>query len=106
MTMPLRPTSMDLTMHDMAQVHPSISQTIGVILHLEGTAPSLGELRAYVGSHLTSQPRLTHYLHGPGLKARWHHDPAPDLDHRVREQHLPAGDQHLDTALSSLVAHP
>lgn len=106
MTVPLRPTPMDLTMHDMAQVYPTISQTIGVILHLEGTTPTLSELRAYVGSHLKDQPRLTHYLHGPGLKARWHHDPAPDLNHRVREQHLPSGDQHLDTALTGLVAHP
>ncbi|MER6909153.1 wax ester/triacylglycerol synthase domain-containing protein [Streptomyces flaveolus] len=106
MTVPLRPTPMDLTMHDMAQTYPSISQTIGVILHLEGTTPTLGELRAHVGSHLKSQPGLTHYLQGPGLKARWHHDPSPDLNHRIREQHLPTGDQHLDTALTSLVAHP
>ncbi|WP_381790135.1 wax ester/triacylglycerol synthase domain-containing protein [Streptomyces niveus] len=106
MTVPLRPTSMDLTMHDMAQVYPPISQTIGVILHLEGTTPPLSELRAYVGSHLKSQPRLTHYLHGPGLKARWHHDPAPDLNHRVREQRFSSGTQHLDTALTGLVAHP
>ncbi|SFG55074.1 wax ester/triacylglycerol synthase domain-containing protein [Streptomyces mirabilis] len=105
MTVPPRPTPMDLTMHNMAQVHPSISQTIGVILHLEGTAPTIGELRRHVASHLR-QPRLTHYLHGPGLKARWHHDPAPDLNHRVREQHLPPGDQHLETALTGLVAHP
>lgn len=106
MTVSLRPTPMDLTMHDMAQAHPSVSQTIGVILHLEGTAPSLGELRAHVGSHLEREPRLTYYLLGPGLKARWHHDPAPDLSHRVREQHVAPGDQHLATALSGLVAHP
>ncbi|MFG2320209.1 wax ester/triacylglycerol synthase domain-containing protein [Streptomyces tendae] len=106
MTVPLRPTPMDLTMHDMAQACPTVSQTIGVILHLEGTAPTLSELRTHVSSHLKDQPRLTHYLHGPGLKARWHHDPAPDLNHRVREQHLPSGDQHLDTALTDLVAHP
>ncbi|WP_193776052.1 wax ester/triacylglycerol synthase domain-containing protein [Streptomyces sp. E2N166] len=105
MTVPLRPTPMDLTMHDMAQSYPSISQTIGVILHLEGTSPTLSELRAYVGSHLKSQPRLTHYLSGPGLKARWHCDPAPDLTHRVREQRLPSGTQHLDAALTGLVAH-
>ncbi len=106
MTVSLRPTPMDLTMHDMAQAHPSVSQTIGVILHLEGTTPALSELRAYVGSHLEGEPRLTHYLHGPGLQARWHHDPAPDLHHRVREQRLPSGDQHLETALTGLVAHP
>ncbi|MGW0312594.1 wax ester/triacylglycerol synthase domain-containing protein [Streptomyces flavidovirens] len=103
---PLRPTPMDLTMHSMAQAHPSISQTIGVILHLEGTTPTLAELRAHVASHLEHEPRLTHYLHGPGLKARWHHDPAPDLTHRVREQHLPSGDEHLERALTALVAHP
>lgn len=106
MTVPLRPTPMDLTMHGMAQAHPSISQTIGVILHLEGTPPALGELRAHVASHLEHEPRLTHYLHGPGLKARWHRDPDPDLNHRVREQRLPSGDQHLETALTGLVAHP
>ncbi|WP_395575803.1 wax ester/triacylglycerol synthase domain-containing protein [Streptomyces sp. BK79] len=106
MTVSLRPNPMDLTMHDMAQAHPSVSQTIGVILHLEGTAPDLSELRAHVGSHLQREPRLTHYLKGPGLKARWHHDPTPDLDHRVREQHLPSGDQHLETALTGLIAHP
>ncbi|MGW0547843.1 wax ester/triacylglycerol synthase domain-containing protein [Streptomyces altiplanensis] len=104
--MPLRPTSMDLTMHAMAQDHPSISQTIGVILHLDGTAPALGELRRHVASHLEHEPRLTHYLRGPGVKARWHHDPSPDLSHRVREQHCPSGEQHLETALTGLVAHP
>ncbi|MEU9289436.1 wax ester/triacylglycerol synthase domain-containing protein [Streptomyces sp. NPDC048275] len=106
MTLPLRPTPMDLTMHSMAQAHPSISQTIGVILHLEGTTPTLAELRAHVASHLEHEPRLTHYLHGPGLKARWHHDPAPDLNHRVREQRLQAGSQRLETVLTGLVAHP
>ncbi|MDT0611074.1 wax ester/triacylglycerol synthase domain-containing protein [Streptomyces lancefieldiae] len=90
----------------MAQTHPSVSQTIGVILHLEGAAPTLGELRSHVASHLEHEPRLTHYLHGPGLQARWHHDPAPDLDHRVRAQHLPSGDQRLETALTDLVARP
>lgn len=103
--MPLRPTPMDLTMHDMAQAQPSISQTIGVVLHLEGAAPALGELRRHVASHV-QQPRLTHYLHGTGLKARWHHDPEPDLDLRVHEQHLPPGDDHLETALTDLVARP
>ncbi|MET7320159.1 wax ester/triacylglycerol synthase domain-containing protein [Streptomyces sp. NPDC005549] len=97
---------MDLTMHSMAQDHPSISQTIGVILHLEGTTPALGELRAHVASHLEHGPRLTHYLHGPGLKARWHRDPTPDLTSRVREQHLPSGDEHLETALTALITHP
>jgi acyl carrier protein len=97
---------MDLTMHSMAQAHPSISQTIGVILHLEGTTPALDELPAHVASHLKQEPRLTHYLHGPGLKARWHHEPSPDLTSRVREQHLPSGDEHLDTALAELVSHP
>ncbi len=106
MTVPLRPTSMDLTMHAMAQAHPSVSQTIGVVLHLDGDAPDLGELRRHVGSHLEHEPRLTHYLHGPGLKARWHHDPSPDLSNRVREQHCPSGEQHLETALIDLVARP
>ncbi|WP_405945082.1 wax ester/triacylglycerol synthase domain-containing protein [Streptomyces sp. NBC_00932] len=106
MTVPLRPTSMDLTMHTMAQAHPSISQTIGVILHLDGDAPPLGELRRHVASHLAHVPRLTHYLRGPGLKARWHHDPSPDLNNRVREQHCPSGEQHLEAALTDLVARP
>lgn len=106
MTVRLRPSPMDLTMHAMAQARPSISQTIGMILHLEGAAPTLGELRGHVASHLVHEPRLTHYLHGPGVKARWRHDPAPDLDHRVRTQHLQPGDQHLETALTDLVAQP
>ncbi|MFE7899430.1 wax ester/triacylglycerol synthase domain-containing protein [Streptomyces sp. NPDC057424] len=105
MTVPLRPTPMDLTMHAMAQADPSIPQTIGVVLHLEGTTPTLGELRAHVASHLGHEPRLTHYLHGFGLKARWRHDPTPDLNHRVREQHLPSGEQHLEAALTDLVGH-
>ncbi|MFI9586344.1 wax ester/triacylglycerol synthase domain-containing protein [Streptomyces sp. NPDC052236] len=106
MRVPLRPTPMDLTMHHMAQTHPSIAQTIGVILHLEGTPPPIGELRGHIASHLEHEPRLTHYLHGPGLKARWHHDPAPDLNKRVREQHVTPGDESLGTALTSLVSRP
>ncbi|NUK12790.1 hypothetical protein HRW18_33470, partial [Streptomyces lunaelactis] len=57
----------------MAQTQPSIPQTIGVLLHLEGTPPTVGELRSHIAHHLHLEPRLTHYLHGPGLKARWQH---------------------------------
>jgi diacylglycerol O-acyltransferase len=105
-TVPPRPTPMDLTMHHMAQNQPSISQTIGLFLHLEGTPPPIGELRSHVAAHLHLEPRLTHYLHGPGLAARWRHDPAPDLDTRIREHHVQPGNAHLDTALQELVAHP
>lgn len=106
MTIPLRPTSMDLTMHHMAQTQPSTPQTIGVVLHLDGAPPSLGELRSHVTNHLRHEPRLTHYLHGPGLKARWQHEPAPNLEARIRAQHVPPGDSPLDNALHELVAHP
>ncbi|HEY9330927.1 MAG TPA: wax ester/triacylglycerol synthase domain-containing protein [Streptomyces sp.] len=90
----------------MAEAHPSVAQTIGVILHLDGDAPPLGELRRHVASHLDHEPRLTHYLRGPGLKARWFHDPSPDLSIRVREQRCPSGEQHLEAALTDLVARP
>ncbi|MFI6729127.1 WS/DGAT domain-containing protein [Streptomyces sp. R-74717] len=90
----------------MAQTQPLISQTIGVLLHLEGTPPPVGELRSHIANHLHLDPRLTHFLHGPGLKARWQHDPAPDLHTRVRERHVPPGDGHLDAALHALLAHP
>ncbi|MET7642440.1 wax ester/triacylglycerol synthase domain-containing protein [Streptomyces sp. NPDC005426] len=106
MTVPLRPTSMDLTMHAMAQAHPSVAQTIGVVLHLDGSAPPLDELRRHVASHLEHEPRLTHYLRGLGLKARWYHDPSPDLSIRVREQLCPSREQHLEAALTDLVARP
>ncbi|WP_187285447.1 wax ester/triacylglycerol synthase domain-containing protein [Streptomyces sp. OR43] len=90
----------------MAQTHPSVAQTIGVVLHLDGDAPPLAELRRHVASHLDHEPRLTHYLRGPGLKARWFHDPSPDLSIRVREQRCPTGAQHLEAALTDLVARP
>jgi len=106
MTSPLRPTSMDLTMHHMAQTYPSTPQTIGVVLHLDGTPPALGELRSHVANHLYHEPRLTHYLHGPGLKARWQHEPAPNLETRIHTQHVPPGDSHLDNALRELAEHP
>lgn len=106
MTTPLRPGSMDLTMHHMAQTHPSTPQTIGVVLHLDGAPPSLSELRNHVANHLRDEPRLTHYLCGPGLKARWQHEPAPNLETRIRAQHVPPGDSHLDHALHKLVEHP
>lgn len=101
-----RPTSMDLTMHRMAQTHPSNPQTIGVVLHLDGAPPSLAELRGHIANHLHDEPRLTHHLHGSGLKARWRDQPAPDLDTRVRSRHVPPGDSHLNNALHELVAHP
>ncbi|MFI2780885.1 wax ester/triacylglycerol synthase domain-containing protein [Streptomyces sp. ALB3] len=106
MTTTQRPTSMDLTMHHMSQAHPSIPQTIGAVLHLDGAPPSLEELRDHVERHLHDEPRLTHYLDGPGLKARWQRDPAPDLDTRIRARHVPPGDSHLDNALRELVEHP
>ncbi|MDH6128330.1 wax ester/triacylglycerol synthase domain-containing protein [Kitasatospora sp. GP82] len=106
MTVRLRPTPMDLTMHRMAQIQPSISQTIGAFLHLDGAAPPLDELRGHLASHLDHEPRLTHYLHGPGLKAHWAHDPTPDLETRVRERRLQPGDDHLHAALQDLVKHP
>ncbi|WP_159450268.1 wax ester/triacylglycerol synthase domain-containing protein [Actinacidiphila paucisporea] len=90
----------------MAQAHPATSQTVGVLLHLEGAPPSLGELRSHVAGHLRDEPRLTHYLHGPGLRARWRHEPAPDLDTRVRALDVPPGDARLDDALHELVERP
>lgn len=100
------PTPMDLTMHHMAQTQPSIPQTIGVLLHLEGTPPTVGELRSHIAHHLHLEPRLTHYLHGPGLKARWQHDPAPDLHTRVCGRRVPPGNGHLDASLHDLMSHP
>ncbi|WP_326594898.1 wax ester/triacylglycerol synthase domain-containing protein [Streptomyces sp. NBC_01803] len=106
MAVPARPTPMDLTMHTMAQNQPALLLHIGVNLHLEGTAPPLAALRAHVSDHLHRLPRLTHYLAGPGLKARWTHDPAPDLDRRIREHRVPPGQAALDTALQDLLTHP
>ncbi|MEU7428604.1 wax ester/triacylglycerol synthase domain-containing protein [Streptomyces sp. NPDC040750] len=51
-------------------------------------------------------PRLTHYLHGPGLKARWVHNPAPDLQARIRELRIDPGDDHLRATVQSLPTHP
>jgi hypothetical protein len=97
---------MDLTMHDMAQTRPSVGQTIGAVLHLEGIAPTVAELRDYLASHLNRLPFLTHYLRGPGLKARWTHDAAPDLASRIHERRLDPGQDHLDAALQDLRTHP
>ncbi|MGI5479290.1 wax ester/triacylglycerol synthase domain-containing protein [Streptomyces lavendofoliae] len=99
-----RPTSMDLLMHHMSQTQPSIAQTIGVILHLRGAAPPVEDLRNHVRSHLHLLPRLTHYLHGPGLKARWRHSPEPDLQSRIRHRSIPLGEKALATTLDDLVS--
>lgn len=106
MTVSARPTPMDLTMHTMAQGRPPVSLTVGAVLHLDGTAPPLAVLRAHVSGHLDRLPRLTHYLKGPGLKARWAHDPAPDLDRRIREHRTPPGQAALDAALKDLPGRP
>ncbi|MFD5257731.1 wax ester/triacylglycerol synthase domain-containing protein [Streptomyces bobili] len=90
----------------MAQTHPPTSQTMGVVLHLEGTPPAAGEFRSHLTRHLDLEPRLTHYLHGPGLTARWQYDPAPDLQERVQERRIPTGDAHLHAALRDLMAQP
>lgn len=104
--MPSRPMPMDLTMHQMARVNPAIAQTIGVVLHLEGTPPPLKELLGHLQANLHRLPRLTHYLHGPGLKARWQHNPAPDLHTRVMERAVLPGDETLDAVLQELVTKP
>lgn len=104
--MPSRPTTLDLTMHHLAQAHPSIAQTIGVVLHLDGTPPPVEELRDHLQANLHRLPRLTHYLHGPGLKARWQHDPAPDLHTRVVERVILPDDESLDAAIQELVTQP
>jgi acyl carrier protein len=96
----------DLTMHHMAQAHPSIAQTMGVVLHLEGTPPPVEELRGHFQTNLHHLPRLTHYLRGPGLKAQWQHDPAPDLHTRVMEHAILPGGEHLDAAIQELVTQP
>lgn len=77
-----------------------------MLLHLDGAPPSLGELRSHVADHLHDEPRLTHYLSGPGLRARWRHEPAPDLGTRIRTLHVPPGDAHLDNALHELAERP
>lgn len=103
---PARPTPMDLTLHTMAQTGPGLSLAIGAFLHLEGTVPPLADLRAHVTANLARLPRLTHYLKGPGLRARWARDPDLDLEHRVRERRIEPGDENLDIARQELLTHP
>ncbi|MCO8306808.1 wax ester/triacylglycerol synthase domain-containing protein [Streptomyces hygroscopicus] len=106
MPTPPRPTPMDLTMHTMAQAQPELSLTIGAFLHLEGPVPPLVDLRAHISAHLARLPRLTHYLKGPGLRARWARDPNPDLQLRVRERQIEPGEASLDLARQDLLTHP
>jgi diacylglycerol O-acyltransferase len=101
-----RPSLMDLTMHDMAQKQPWLSQIIGAALHLQGSAPALADLRAYVTDRLPQLPCLTHHLQGRGLRARWVHDPRPDLQSRIRERELEPGKASLDAALQDLLTQP
>lgn len=101
-----RPTPMDLAMHDSAQRRPSVSMTIGCALRLEGAAPPLDELRAHVAANMTHLPRLTYYLKGPGLRARWAREPKPDLERRVAERRIEPGDRSRDTALDDLATRP
>lgn len=93
-------------MHHMAKAHPSVAQTMGVVLHVEGAHPPIEELLGHLRANLHRLPRLTHYLHGPGLKARWQHDPAPDLSIRVMERVTQPGDEALDAVLRELVTQP
>jgi diacylglycerol O-acyltransferase len=106
MTSALRPTAMDLTMHAMAQTRPSMSLTVGVVLHLDGAAPPLNGLRAHLAENLSRLPRLTYYLKGPRLRARWARDANPDLECRVRERRIEPGQASLDAALQDLVTQP
>ncbi|WP_329453925.1 wax ester/triacylglycerol synthase domain-containing protein [Streptomyces sp. NBC_01497] len=101
-----RPSLMDLTMHDMAQKQPWLSQTIGAALHLQGAAPTLADLRTYVAGRLPRLPCLTHHLQGRGLRARWVHEPRPDLQPRIQERGLAPGKDTLDAALQDLLAQP
>lgn len=68
--------------------------------------PPLADLRAHVTANLARLPRLTHYLKGPGLRARWARDPDLDLEHRVRERRIEPGDENLDIARQELLTHP
>jgi hypothetical protein len=97
---------MDLTMHTMAQADPRLVLVIGASLDLEGEVPPLAELRAHLADRLDRLPRLTYYLDGPGLRARWARDPSPDLDLRVRERRLAPGAENLDLARQDLLTHP
>ncbi|MBQ1096187.1 DUF1298 domain-containing protein [Streptomyces sp. b94] len=106
MSSTLRPTPMDLTLHHMAQTRPSPSMTVGAALHLDGAAPRLADLRTHITAHLHRLPRLTHYLKGPGLRARWAHEPNPDLESRIRERRTEPGEEKLETALRDLLTHP
>lgn len=106
MTTTTRPTPTDLTMHTMTQTRPGLSLMVGAILHLDGTAPPIAGLRAHVDGQLHRLPRLTHYVKGPGLQARWAHDPHPALEPRIRERQIEAGQESLDAALQDLLTHP
>jgi hypothetical protein len=95
---------MDLSMDAWSRDSPSTPLTIGAVLDVAGTAPSLDELRQHVAAGLPRIPVLTHHLVGPRLRARWVHDPRPDLEARVRERVL--GPDGLDAALAELMASP
>ncbi|WP_443050804.1 wax ester/triacylglycerol synthase domain-containing protein [Streptomyces sp. H27-D2] len=73
---------------------------------MQGNTPVLDDLRQHLADRLHREARLTHYLKGEGLKARWAHDPSPDLEHRVRERRLPDGQANLDAALHDLLTEP
>ncbi|MGW0552041.1 wax ester/triacylglycerol synthase domain-containing protein [Streptomyces altiplanensis] len=90
----------------MAQMWPSVPQTVGSVLHLEGSAPALAELRDHLARHLPQLSRLTHYLQGPGLQARWAHNPAPDLEARVRELRIDSQGDQLDATVQDLTTRP
>jgi hypothetical protein len=90
----------------MAQMWPSVPQTVGSVLHLEGSVPPLTALRDHLARQLPYLSRLTHYLQGPGIKARWAHNPAPDLEVRVRELRIDARGDQLDATVQDLTTRP
>ncbi|WP_079000323.1 wax ester/triacylglycerol synthase domain-containing protein [Streptomyces sp. AS58] len=98
------PNPMDLGMDAAARDASSIPLTIGAVLDLAGAVPSLEDLREHVAASLSRLPTLTHHLAGPRLRARWVHDPLPNLEVRVRERVVEAGG--LDAALDELIALP
>ncbi|GAA2459603.1 hypothetical protein GCM10010405_49780 [Streptomyces macrosporus] len=65
-----QPNPMNLSLDAPARDFSSIPLTIGAVLDIRGTAPSLKALREHITACLPRLPALRHYLDGPRLKAR------------------------------------
>jgi diacylglycerol O-acyltransferase len=108
MSEPDRLRSVDTLWLDAERPGPSIA--IGSINEVEGPAPSIGQMRDFIGSRIDRMPRLQQKLTHSSLRVKrptWEQAWA-DLSHHVREIHVdqPGDDVSLEQAVAHIMETP